>query len=240
MKQILIPVPPRSEQDTIGHFLEKEISRSDELISTQESFRALLAERDHATRLQAIDLRWPIVRFGRVVRQVLGNGDSETGIGLDAIESWTGQAILENLQTNVSGTLFGVGDVLFGRLRPYLAKATAPNFEGAALGDVLVFRSELVEARFLSLLMRTGPFIEHCTGASYGTKMPRVNWETIREFEFPLPPREVQVEIVDRVALELSKSALLKSKSLSLSGLLTNRKTSFIANAVTGKLCIGE
>ena len=65
--------------------------------------------------------------------------------------------------------------------------------------------------------------------------MPRVNWDTIREFEFPLPPREVQIEIVEKVSLELARSELLRSKSLSLSDLLTNRKTSLIANVVTGK-----
>ena len=40
--------------------------------------------------------------------------------------------------------------------------------------------------------------------------------------------------------LELAKSELLRSKSLSLSALLTNRKTSLIANVVTGKLAIPE
>jgi type I restriction enzyme S subunit len=117
-----------------------------------------------------------------------------------------------------------------------LAKSSAPDFEGAALGDVLVFRSDLVDAGFLSLLMRTRPFIEHCTGASYGTKMPRVNWETIREFEFPLPSKRVQAEIVESVSLALAKSELLRSKSLLLSELLTNRRISLISNGVTGKI----
>jgi type I restriction enzyme S subunit len=239
MKQILIPVPPSAEQDAIVDFLEGELSQIDALIRAQESFRSLLDERDHSTRLQVLETIWPIVRFGRVVSQVLVSSESERGVGLDALESWTGKIIVENLQTNVSGTTFKVGDVLFGRLRPYLAKAAAPEFAGSALGDVLVFRSELLDAGFLSLLMRTRSFVDLCTGASYGTKMPRVNWETIRQFEFPLPPIDVQRSLAEKVSVELAKSRLLRSKSLALSDQLTIRRTSLVAAAVTGKNLLG-
>ena len=65
-----------------------------------------------------------------------------TYVGLENIEPWTGELFLDKQPESVDSTLviFNAGDVLFGKLRPYLAKAARPDFDGTATSEVLVLR----------------------------------------------------------------------------------------------------
>jgi type I restriction enzyme S subunit len=86
--------------------------------------------------------------------------------------------------------------VLFGKLRPYLEKFYVAEFDGKCTGEILAFKPERIESRFLFYCFASSWFIEQCNMLAYGAKMPRVNWPTqLAKFNLPLPPIEEQQRI---------------------------------------------
>ena len=84
------------------------------------------------------------------------------------------------------GIAFESGDVLYGKLRPYLRNWLNPQFEGVALGDFWVLNPTGINPGFLFALIRTSAF-ERVANESTGTKMPRADWQNISNTEFSVP-----------------------------------------------------
>ena len=94
-------------------------------------------------------------------------------------------------------TVFHGGDVLFGKLRPYLRKAAPAPFDGLCSTDILaLFTRESLDAGYLSQLVHWHPLQRHAVATSSGTKMPRTSWAQLGRFEFLLPPLPEQRKIV--------------------------------------------
>ena len=95
-----------------------------------------------------------------------------------------------------SKTAFRVGDVLFGKLRPYLRKGTQADFDGISSTDILVFRAEdRCEPEFLKYLIHADEFINHAKSTTTGVQHPRTSWPSLREFKLSLPPVPEQKKI---------------------------------------------
>ncbi len=117
---------------------------------------------------------------------------------LEDIESGTGRILSRRntLEVESAVTLFKKGDVLFGKLRPYLSKYVYADFDGKCTGEILAFKPDRITGHFLFYCIASPWFIERCNAISYGAKMPRVNWNTqLASFEIPLPPNEEQKAI---------------------------------------------
>jgi len=122
----------------------------------------------------------------------------EDYLELEDLESGTGRILnRRNTMEVVSDvTVFRKGDVLFGKLRPYLEKYYVAEFDGKCTGEILAFKPERIESRFLFFCLASPWFIERCNLLAYGTKMPRVNWPTqLAQFDLPLPPLPEQQRI---------------------------------------------
>lgn len=92
---------------------------------------------------------------------------------------------------------FYPGDVLYGKLRPYLDKAVLAEFEGICSTDILVLQAgSAVSPDYLSLLLHTPAFVRHATATMTGTNHPRTKWATLRTFEVSLPPVDEQEAVV--------------------------------------------
>ena len=63
-------------------------------------------------------------------------------LALEGIESWSGRLVGSDATYEGEGIAFQPGDVLFGKLRPYLAKVYLATFAGAAVGDFYVLSLE--------------------------------------------------------------------------------------------------
>ena len=128
-----------------------------------------------------IPARWEVKRFkylfDLITEKVEGNLPK---IGLENIESESGKLIDTGTEFDGDGIHFIPGDILYGKLRPYLAKVYLSNFQGKAVGDFFVFRSkgEIVDS-FASKLMLSKRFIQITNGSTFGSKMPRVSWDFI-------------------------------------------------------------
>jgi type I restriction enzyme S subunit len=92
-------------------------------------------------------------------------------------------------EVNSSKSRFFAGDILYGKLRPYLDKAALVEREGICSTDILVFRNnEASAADYLAYLIHSRAFLEHAIKTTRGVNHPRTSWASLRDFEFVLPP----------------------------------------------------
>ena len=84
--------------------------------------------------------------------------------------------------------VFLTGDVLFGRLRPYLRKYWRAVCDGICTTEIWPLRPDLqrVDGRFLYVIVQSDRFVD-LASVSYGTHMPRADWSVLRNLEIRLP-----------------------------------------------------
>lgn len=126
-------------------------------------------------------------------------------IGLENIESWTGKYVSSDSQYDKSQALaFFENNILFGKLRPYLAKVFCTSNDGCCSSEFCILNfSSSVNIRYFWNLLISPTFIDHVTKSTYGTKMPRANTDFIKNICVPVPPRIEQ----DRIALYLDATS---------------------------------
>jgi len=93
---------------------------------------------------------------------------------------------LEKKVSHKKGIKFEMGDVLFGKLRPYLRNWLLADFEGIAVGDFWVLKPSITAPAFLYRLIQTEAF-ETIANQSAGSKMPRSDWNLVSNSVFLLP-----------------------------------------------------
>lgn len=135
--------------------------------------------------------------------------------GCARIRRWGTDAGLRSIKARFRG-----GDVLYGKLRPYLGKAVLAGWEGVCSTDILVLKPDAKKAEpaFLSFLLHSPGFLAHAIASTKGVNHPRTDWNSIAAFECPVPSREEQrniaavltglqakVEIRDRVVSTLKE-----------------------------------
>jgi restriction endonuclease S subunit len=163
--------------------------------------------------------------------------NNKTVIALENIESWIGKYIKTESEYGGEDVAFVSGDILFGKLRPYLAKVYAALDEGVAFGDLLVYRpNENIVSQYCFHQMLSEGFISTVDSSTYGSKMPGASSEFIGEMYFLMPPLLEQKEIVESVEAKLKISEQLADKSKNAINLMQERRTALISAAVSGKI----
>jgi len=155
--------------------------------------------------------------------------------GLDPIESWTGRRVATNGDVRSEGlaNLYRCGDVLFGKLRPYLAKAHAADSDGICTGELLVLRPRAVAQKFLLDYVLNPDFIAVVDSSTYGAKMPRANWDFIGNLPALIPPSDEQQAITTFLDRETARiDALIEKKERQIE-LLKEKRSALISHAVT-------
>ena len=89
-------------------------------------------------------------------------------------------------ESDKTGIVFHKGDVLYGKLRPYLQNWLLPSFNGLAVGDFWVLQPQNADSSFLYRLIQSRQFDE-VANQSTGTKMPRSDWKLVSKTEFFIP-----------------------------------------------------
>ena len=160
-------------------------------------------------------------------------------IGLENIESWTGKYVSSDSQYDKSQALtFSRNNILFGKLRPYLAKVFFASNDGCCSSEFCILNfSSSVNIRYFWNLLISPTFIDHVTKSTYGTKMPRANTDFIKNICVPVPPHIEQ----DRIALYLDATSAkidsLISKTRSSIEEYKKLKQAVITQAVTTLNC---
>jgi type I restriction enzyme M protein len=96
---------------------------------------------------------------------------------------------------------FFVGDVLYGKLRPYLNKVIVADEDGVCSTEIMPIRTYggLLEPKFLMYVLRSSYFLGYVNKLTYGVKMPRLGTEDGRKALIPLPPRKEQKRIINEL-----------------------------------------
>jgi len=144
--------------------------------------------------------------------QPSGN-NNELLVGLEHVNSGETRlhSYAEGVMVKSSKFKFYAGDVLYGKLRPYLDKAVVADFDGICSTDLLVLkRKENVLKEFLVYVLHSNSFLKHAIATTSGTNHPRTSWSAISKFKFGLPERSQQQRIAETLSsvdkkLELEK-----------------------------------
>lgn len=132
----------------------------------------------------------------RRTQKIVANSTDLKTVGLSDVEQKTGK-LRETDEESVSGkgVYFQAGDVLFGKLRPYLAKGFVAKDEGVASSEFLVLQPRDYTPEFLLNLLLSKEFIEKVNASTYGAKMPRASWDFIGNISVPCPDVKMQNNI---------------------------------------------
>ncbi|QDU14727.1 Type-1 restriction enzyme EcoKI specificity protein [Gimesia maris] len=155
-------------------------------------------------------------------------------VALENIEGWSGRFIPSKTEFAGDGVDFETDDILFGKLRPYLAKVWLAQFSGEAVGDFHVMRpSYKICGRYTTYLMLTRDFISIVDGSTFGAKMPRASWDFMCNMILPVPPNDEQTAIANFLDAETSKIDALVAEQRRLIELLKEKRQAVISHAVT-------
>lgn len=123
-------------------------------------------------------------------------------IGLGHIEKDSGKLLSHGYLSEVRSTKtrFYTGDLLYGKLRPYLNKVHVADFDGICSTDILVFsKTPFFSNKYLSYRFLYSDFVRFSSQNVSGVHHPRVNFETLSQFVFSLPPLPEQNRIVAKI-----------------------------------------
>ncbi len=263
-----IAFPPIKEQKAIAEYLDKACHRIDSIISIKEQqleqIKLMRKSRidelvcfgykKNAKRkstglayLPEINANWRFDRFKDVARlrdeKTDEKSDKEDYLELEDFEQGTGKILNKRntLEVESKVTKFYKGDVLFGKLRPYLEKYYYADFEGKCTGEVLAFQPYKINGQYLKYILGSKWFIDLCNSMSYGAKMPRVNWTTqLASINIPLPSEEEQIEIVRSLDALSDKIYNLNKKVIDQIDNLKEYRKSIIHECVTGKKQVAD
>lgn len=151
---------------------------------------------------------WQSLRIKDVVRIISekSNDLSLPYIALDNIVSWDATFVPSNSTSDGNSNECDSGDVLFGKLRPYLAKGYIPSEKSICSPEFLVLRpNKITYNRFLLYFLLSKTFISHIKNQVAGVKMPRTNWSQIGSSKISLPPLAEQEAIAAYLDNECGK-----------------------------------
>ena len=109
---------------------------------------------------------------------------------------------LRDKEGGKTGIKFYAGDVLYGKLRPYLMNWLYPQFNGVAVGDFWVLRATKCDSSFLYRLNQTNNF-QRLANVSSGSKMPRADWNLISQSFFAVPADHAEQKAIAKSLAEL-------------------------------------
>ena len=140
--------------------------------------------------LGSFDFSWEQRKFEEIAvrSSVICSDDTLPRVEYEDIVSGTGRLNKDIYakQSSKSGIVFHQGDVLYGKLRPYLQNWLLPTFDGLAVGDFWVLQPQNADSSFLYRLIQSRQFDE-VANQSTGTKMPRADWKLVSKTVFSIP-----------------------------------------------------
>ena len=138
-------------------------------------------------------------------------------IELENISQGTGQLLgcFNSKDQQSVKNKFDTGQVLFGKLRPYLRKYWLAEFEGVCSSEIWVLEGKKILNQFLYYVIQTDKF-NFISNISSGSKMPRADWSYMSEYPFYVPSLEEQEKIASFFSLidkkiELQRESCKKS-----------------------------
>lgn len=263
---IRVPVPPAEERQAILRFIKAMDAQVRKFIRNRRRLIDVLNEQkqaivnqavtrgiDPAIRLTPSGIGWlgnvPVGWAKQRLKFLVRNVNEQTGaklpddvyIALEHVESWTGRIALpaEDIAFESQVKRFRPDDVLFGKLRPYLAKVTRPQVPGVCVGEFLVLRvvDTGILPAFLEQKLRSSLFIDLINSSTFGAKMPRADWTFIGNLVVTYPPtHREQASILEAIGAQTASLQMAMDRARREIDLAREYRTRLIADVVVGRV----
>ena len=199
--KIEITVPSVEEQRKIGAYLDQldnlitlHQRKFEKLTNVKKSMLEKMFPQNGSSypeiRFKGFTDPWEQRKFEEIAvrSSVICSDDTLPRVEYEDIVSGTGRLNKDIYakQSSKSGIVFHQGDVLYGKLRPYLQNWLLPTFDGLAVGDFWVLQPQNADSSFLYRLIQSRQFDE-VANQSTGTKMPRADWKLVSKTVFSIP-----------------------------------------------------
>ncbi len=167
-------------------------------------------------RFEGFTDAWEQCEFGSIVYRKAETAQSSPtlpGIEYEDINSGIGTLNKDPSEkvTSKRGVKFSNGDVLFGKLRPYLKNWYLATSEGVAIGDFWVLNSDVLKENFLFYLIQT-PLFQEIANTSVGTKMPRADWGLVSNSSFTVPADKKEQDMIGQTFASLDSLLTLHQR----------------------------
>lgn len=201
----LLQLPSLTEQRAIAEVLsrfDEHLANLDELIRKKKAIRdgALEGLMSRDLRLDGYNMPWVVRSLDEIAhsRRELSTGDPmDMDVELENLLPGEGQVVGDTSVRTAASFIFRPGDVLFGRLRPYLKKYWLATCSGLRSGEIWALAAkDGIDPRFLFHLVRTQRFLD-AAGKTMGTKMPRADWSLLKTESFEVPEVDEQRAIAE-------------------------------------------
>lgn len=162
------------------------------------------------------------------------NPEEDKYIGLENVNGYSNNVVETGTEYDYSmQSICKKDDILFSKLRPYLAKVFIAKHNSFCTGEFIVFSSFNGDRRYLFYSILNPKFIENINSSTYGAKMPRANPQYIFDQQICLPPLDEQQKIAEFLDRKCGKIDGLKADIQSQIDTLEQYKRSVITEAVT-------
>ena len=132
---------------------------------------------------------------------------------------------------------FSKGDVLYGKLRPYLNKVIVADADGYCTTEIIPIRpAEITDNRFLFYWLKHPTFVGYATDVSHGLNMPRLGTDAGKNAPFVLAPRLEQKRIADKLDVLLARVDACRERLHLVPVILKRFRQSVLAAAIRGEL----
>lgn len=240
-----IEVPPLDEQRRIVEAIEIHLSHLDAGVESLRRAKRNL-ERMRAVSIDRLfeDERLEWVTLGEVARIESRLVDPASHLSMphvapNHIESRTGRLLPYRTVGEdgvVSGKyLFKEGDVLYSKIRPYLAKAVVAERSGLCSADMYPLSTDLAP-RFLQLWLISPRFTAAAATRQGRSVLPKINREALFKLSAPAASKEVQLELLSNFdrqwsLLDATESAIAASEKRA-----SRVRASVLSAAFSGRL----
>jgi len=210
-------------------------------VPVEEAEHVLLKE----TEIGLIPQEWEVAQLEEVCslrKETIKpeNAADPIYIGLEHMNSGDLRVNFYGQPSDIRSTknVFYDGDILYGKLRPYLDKVVVAPGKGICSTDILVFipLQDKVTRNYLVNFMHTRPFLKYATITMTGINHPRTSWAKLKDFKLPLPPLPIQEKIATILSAIDRKIEAGENKKKALEALF---KT-LLSNLMTGKIRVNH
>ena len=140
-------------------------------------------------------------------------------------------------QSKSTKNRFDAGDVLYGKLRPYLNKVAFADQPGVCTTEIVPIKpNDAVNGRYLFHWLRHPKFLVYVTKVSHGVNMPRLGTEAGRQAPFVLAPKNEQKRIADKLDTLLARVDAVNTRLARVAPILKRFRQSVLAAATSGRL----
>jgi len=247
LKNLKIPFPHISEQKKIVSVLDKTFEKLDQAIALVEENIRKLKQLNESILDEVFRNSDKFVRFLDYVsvsrKTITPEHEKKYNIiGLENIESNSGKLLsfkpIKGSESVSSKVVFKKGNILYGKLRPYLNKVYLAEFDGIATTEIIPFTVDknMFDEKYILYFLRSPFFLEKVNLSCSGARMPRVTTEFWKTLLIPFLTISEQQRIVKYLDQTTEKNQKLTQHYQNKLEALKRLKNSVLDSAFKGEL----